>query len=254
MTTTLKSVALTDNYDGLAVRFGQSIRVSSLVDDNFTVATNEATPVAQPGAFLPISVSSDYNVISRTLVLHFAPGVLLANTPYTLSVSGVVDPANNVLLPATWDFSTPTVASPPAVPADEPVEIVDRSLRSNAFMNTEHILAANPDFYVVESDPGDQELLIPRGYNNGRVTIKFSTRPAAQFISPSYFRVQQKLVQRGPTRWTNVNALVSLDDTMPWVYIDFPSLDATPVFNTIGATYFSDNYKYRIKISREVGT
>ena len=39
----------------------------------------------------------------------------------------------------------------------------------------------------------------------------------------------------------------------PEVYVDFPSLDATPSFNTDGKQYFESNYKYRIIVSKDVG-
>jgi hypothetical protein len=37
------------------------------------------------------------------------------------------------------------------------------------------------------------------------------------------------------------------------VYIDFPSLDATPSYFTADKDYFEQGYKYRIKISKDIG-
>jgi hypothetical protein len=40
----------------------------------------------------------------------------------------------------------------------------------------------------------------------------------------------------------------------PEVYVDFPSLDdATPSYFTEGKNYFEKGYKYRIKISKDIG-
>ena len=39
----------------------------------------------------------------------------------------------------------------------------------------------------------------------------------------------------------------------PEVYVDFPSLDATPSFNTDDLSYFETGYKYRIIVSENIG-
>ena len=60
-------------------------------------------------------------------------------------------------------------------------------------------------------------------------------------------------MQRTPARWEKVETQISLHSTNPDVFIDFPSNDATPVYNTDGKTYFEKGYKYRIIVSKEIG-
>ena len=37
------------------------------------------------------------------------------------------------------------------------------------------------------------------------------------------------------------------------LYVDFPSMDATPSYFAAGATYFENDYKYRIIVSKDIG-
>jgi hypothetical protein len=65
--------------------------------------------------------------------------------------------------------------------------------------------------------------------------------------------VQRKKIQTHPARWQNLTTQVSIHSWKPEVYIDFPSLDATPVYFTSGKDYFETSYKYRIILSKDIG-
>jgi hypothetical protein len=39
----------------------------------------------------------------------------------------------------------------------------------------------------------------------------------------------------------------------PKVFVDFPSLDATPSYYSSGLNYFETGYKYRIIVSKNIG-
>lgn len=246
----LEAFSATDTY--LQLKFDKTVMVSSITNDKFLLYTNVSTPVVTP--FETIDLIDDYDTISRRLVLRFSDD-LLPNTEYTLDISGLLDAAGALLPDDSETFTTgDTVTAVPSTPEAEPVVIEDHSIRSEAFIVSETIYAANPEFYIVSTDPEIEELLIPTDYNDGRVTITFSRRPGSNYINSTYFKVQRKLVSRTPSRWETLSDVrISLDADAPNVYIDFPSTDATPVYFTDGSEYFAEGYKYRIKVSKSVG-
>ena len=134
----------------------------------------------------------------------------------------------------------------------EEILIEDKSVRADAF-STVQILAKNPNFYIVSVDPENGAFYIDRKYSDGRVTVEFNARPASNFLNTKYFKAQKKKIQRTPSRWENVGAKVSMHSWKPEVYIDFPSPDATPVFNVDGKEYYTTGYKYRVILSKDIG-
>jgi hypothetical protein len=72
-------------------------------------------------------------------------------------------------------------------------------------------------------------------------------------LNKAYFKVQRKIIQRTPARWETLEPRVSMHSWKPDVYVDFPSLDATPSYYTDGPDYFETGYKYRIVISENIG-
>lgn len=237
----------------IEVKFDKTVKVSSITNDKFLLYTGGSTPVLTP--FQTISLINDYDTISRRLVLRFA-STLLSETEYTFTISGLLDAAGSTLPSETNSFTTTDTSSSTivTVPDAVPVEIEDHSIRSEAFIATEALYVSNPGFYILSTDPEFQELLIPGDYNDGRITITFSSRPGSNYINSTYFKVQKKLVGRAPSRWeTCTGVLISLDSDEPNVYIDFPSTDATPVYVTPDKDYFAAGYKYRIKVSKSVG-
>lgn len=246
--TFIQSAIVTDTQ--IAIKFSKTIMTSTLVDDSFALYLDSVTPVSTP--FESIDVLKDYNSISRLLVLTFK-AVLSASSDYQLRISGLKDASGTVLLDETYDFTTGSTApSSTLPPTPDVVEIVDKSIRSNAF-TSETVFVSNPDFYIVESDPENFDLFLDAGYNSGRISITFSVAPDDSFISPTYFKAQRKLISKEPGRWEKVSAIVSIDSNDPIVYIDFPSDDATPVYTQPGKSYFTPGYKYRIRISKDVG-
>lgn len=236
------------------VKFLKTITVSSLAAASIQLFTNDTTPVLIPNAFTPLSIPDDYNTIARILELHFNIS-LSPSTGYTVIVSGLQDAAGNNLVPFTYSFITNpnTVITSPV--SAEPIEIEDHSIKSATFTSFETITEANPEFYIYDTDPDAQNVLLDNAYNNGRVTIRFSRNPSGEYLNSRYFKVQQKTIARGAAnRWQDVaGVLISLDSQKRAVYIDFPSQDATPVYNHLGSVYFLDGYKYRIKVSKDVG-
>lgn len=235
---------------GLAIKFRPTVKVSTLTNANITLYENSSTPIASP--FQTINALYDYNSISRTLKLTYATQ-LKADTVYELRVENLLDGAGQTIATDTQDFMYESVVNPTPPVAPPPVEVIDHSIKSRAFIASETIVASNPDFYIVDTVPDNFELYVADDENKGRVTIKFSSAPDPSFLSKKYFKAQRKKVQRGPSRWEDIAVRVSLDSTKPWVYVDFPSQDATPVYVKSNKIYFVEGYKYRVRISKEVG-
>lgn len=250
----IEELVVRDN--SLAVKFLRTVRVSSITNPRFTLAENAATPITS--AFKAIEVSEDYDAISRTLLLYFSAS-LKSNTSYTLTISGLQDASGATIPTESVDFTTSDVtttsddeAPPLPEPPPEIVEIEDHSVRDPVFTGSA-VMAINPTFYVTGTDPDQAEPLVTTGYNDGRVTLRFSSYPASGFINSTYFKAQRKKISREFNRWETLPAQVTTDSSRPWVYVDFPSTDATPVYHMPDKEYFPVGYKFRVRVSRDVG-
>lgn len=235
---------------GLAIRFRPTVKVSTLTNENITLYENQSTPIASP--FQTINTVYDYNSISRVLHLRYATQLQM-DTPYELRVDNLLDGAGQMIPSDSRDFMYEFTEDPTPPAPRPPIEIIDHSIKSRAFIASETIVASNPDFYIVDTIPENFELYVADDENKGRVTIKFSSAPDPSFLNKKYFKAQRKKVQRAPSRWEDVAVRVSLDSSRPWVYVDFPSQDATPVYVKGNKIYFEEGYKYRVRISKEVG-
>lgn len=239
------------------IKFGRTIKIASLKDENFIVETSTATPSAVVNPFRDIQTLTDYNQISRTLTLYWNK-VLAPNTEYVIRVVNLVDSSNQTVPEEKINFTSQTNAATPSMMQDvqgvvvNQVLIEDKSIRVDIETGYQ-ILAKNPNFYIESVNPSNGDFYIANDENNGRVTITFSDRPASNFLTLKYFRAQRKKMQRTPSRWENVDAKIAMHSWKPDVYVDFPSNDATPVYFTDDKEYFEKGYKYRVIVSAEVG-
>jgi len=240
----------------VVLKFGRTIKISSLVNQNFTVQTDSATPSVISGPFQTINTITDYNQISRSLILYWDKQ-LAPNTSYIIRVSGFLDAANELIdeeqvLFTKTDDATPSSFSSIRVPEIQEILIEDHSIRADAYTSM-HVIAKNPNFYIKSIDPQNGDFYLDNDYNNGRVVINFNARPASNFLNRNYFKIQRKRIQRTPSRWENLEPEISTHSWKPEVYVDFPSMDATPSYFAAGATYFENDYKYRIIVSKDIG-
>jgi len=247
--------AIVDN-NMVVIRFGKTIKISSLTNANFVVQTTDATPSSLAHPFLQINTIADYNQISRTLKLYW-DAVRQSGKEYKIRLINFLDAANESITEEQIVFTQAESATPSdfnsyTVPLVQELLIEDHSVRTDAF-TTVQILAKNPRFYITSIDPQNGEFYLDNAYNNGRVIISFSSRPASNFLNNSYFKVQRKKIQSHPIRWENLSANVSMHSWKAEVYIDFPSLDATPSYYSDGSDYFETGYKYRIIVSKDIG-
>ena len=246
----------TVDADVVIIKFGRTVKISSLLNANFTVATNQATPQVVSSPFTPINTITDYNQISRTLRL-FWDQQLVSGREYVLSIKNLLDAVNETIptekiLFTKKDDATPSTITSYQEPTYQEILIEDKSVRVDAFSSVQ-ILAKNPNFYIVSTVPSNGDFYLDNSYNNGRIIIEFSDRPASNFLSSNYFKVQRKKIQRIPSRWESVSAKISMHSWKAEVYIDVPSDDATPVFYPEDSNYYETGYKYRLILSKDIG-
>lgn len=255
MSLPLIDYAIVDN-NMVVVRFGKTIKISSLKNSNFVVQTDDATPAVLSNPFLTINTIADYNQISRTLKLYW-DAQRQSGKQYLIRLVNFLDASNESISEEQICFTQQESATPSefnsyTVPVVQELLIEDKSIRTDAF-TTVQILAKNPQFYVKSVDPENGDFYIDNDYNAGRVIVYFNARPATNFLNNTYFKVQRKKIQTDPTRWQTVLTQISMHSWKSEVYIDFPSLDATPSYNTAQKKYFEKGYKYRIILSKEIG-
>jgi hypothetical protein len=243
----------------VVIRFQSTIKISSLINENFILQTNTSTPSVISNPFQPIQTIVDYNQISRTLKLYWDEDLVLNNnTEYLIRLVNFLDAVNETIdeeqILFTWqsDSATPSTFSSVRAPEVGEVLVEDKSIRTDAYTSVQ-ILAKNPDFYISDVIPSNGDFYLENDYNSGRVKITFNSRPASNFLNNTYFKSQRKKIQRTPTRWENIETRVQMHSWKPEVYIDFPSLDATPAYYTEDTEYFESGYKYRIIVSKDVG-
>ena len=239
------------------IKFGRTIKIASLINANFIVQTDSATPVQTSSPFRTINTITDYNQISRTLTLYWN-SVLSSNTDYVVRVTNLVDSSGLTVAEEKVSFTSQTNSATPSILQQSQATVLnevlieDRSVRADIETGYQ-ILAKNPDFYIESTNPSNGDFYLNNDENNGRVTVIFSSRPASNFLTLKYFKAQRKKIQKTPSRWENVPAEISMHSWKPDVYIDFPSDDATPVYYVDGKNYFESGYKYRVIVSAEVG-
>lgn len=243
----------------VVIRFQSTIKISSLINENFILQTNTSTPNVISNPFQPIQTIVDYNQISRTLKLYWDEDLVLNNnTEYLIRLVNFLDAVNETIdeeqILFTWqsDSATPSTFSSVRAPEVGEVLVEDKSIRTDAYTSVQ-ILAKNPDFYISDVVPSNGDFYLENDYNSGRIKITFNSRPASNFLNNTYFKSQRKKIQRTPTRWENIETRVQMHSWKPEVYIDFPSLDATPAYYTEDTEYFESGYKYRIIVSKDVG-
>jgi hypothetical protein len=243
----------------VSIKFGRTIKISSITNTNIVVRTTSATPTVLTNPFKPIDTLSDYNQISRTLKLTWNVQ-LTPSTEYEIVLQNFFDAANEPITEEKIVFTTldsnETADTPAFNSVNEPqlqeILIEDKSIRVDAFSSVQ-ILAKNPNFYISSVDPPNGEFYLENDYNKGRVVIYFNERPASNFLRKQYFKAQRKAIQRQPSRWENITTNISMHSWRPEVYLDFPSLDATPSYYVDDKDYFEKGYKYRIIVSKNVG-
>ena len=260
MATLIDEYTVTDVY--IKIKFGLTVKVQSIVNANFLLNNTDATPSTIANPFRPISLVRDYNSISRILYLYFADGILQNNTSYRFTATDLTDVLDNTIADGTFLFETQTlnidITTTPELVYPDPI-IVDHAI-SNSVFSIPINNANNSTILALESSyPENNSYYLFENENNGRIELTFNFSPIEAYLDSPHIKVQKREIKKGPSRWVDVNAQITLDPTDPIVYVDLPSIDhypdaATPstttVYNQVGYTYFETNYKYRILLAK----
>lgn len=246
----------------VSVKFGRTIKISSIKAANIIVQTTAATPVVISSPFKTIDTLSAYNQISRTLKLLWN-AQLAPSTEYVIRFVNFLDAANEPIAEEQVKFKTLAVGATPNTavtgsfnsvnePELKELLVEDKSIRTDAYSSYQ-IIAKNPNFFIESIDPVSGDFYIDNSYNHGRVTVFFNEKPATNFLNNKYFKLQKKKIQRQPSRWENISCRISAHSWKSEVYVDVPSKEATPSYYTQNKQYFESGYKYRLIISKDVG-
>lgn len=243
------------NIYSVSIKFGRTIKISSLKNENFKLYKDTATPTLVAAPFVLIDTIKDYNQISRIITLYWRTP-LDNNQDYYIDVVNLIDSSGVIVGSEKVKFTYKTSSTPSTqlfqTPELVPILIEDKSIKKDVDISYQ-ILAKNPKFYIESIDPVNGDFYLDNRYGNGRVIVTFNERPASNFLSNKYFKAQRKKIQKSPSRWESVQARVLMHSWKPEVYIDFPSNDATPLYNEEEKIYYETGYKYRIIVSKDVG-
>jgi len=242
----------------VSIKFGRTVKISSLKNENFPLFKVAATPLSISAPFDTINTIKDYNQISRILTLYWRTTELIEDQDYCIYAQNIIDASGNIVSTEEIEFTWSGCGATPNTtevndPGLTPVLIEDKSIKTDIDVSYS-IIAKNPNFYIEQTIPSDGDFYLENDYNDGRVTIIFNERPASNFLTNKYFQCQRKKIQKAPSRWETITADIKMHSWKPEVYIDFPSLnDATPSYFIEDKDYFEQGYKYRIKVSKDIG-
>lgn len=253
------------------LKFQDSVKASTLVNANFTLRKESgATPGLVADPFKTIDLHKDYRSVSKTLYLRWNRA-LEANTEYKIITSNIQNAFDSSIYDPD-EFTFETLGTPqtpcPVQPGgssnnayDEPI-IQDFSIKDLPTLNVggtstpgTPIIDPDTNIKLVSITPSleDSYYLEPNEYA-GCITIVFNKVLAANFVTPTEFNLQKKLVGSGPSKWESVDTEVNYDGRDPKVYIFLPSQDATPTYsyvvNNDAKMYWEAGYKYRLIISK----
>lgn len=256
----IEEYTVTDVY--VKIKFGVTVKVSTIVNANFALNNLDATPSTISNPFRTISLVRDYNSISRILYLYFSDGVLQNNTDYRFTAQNLTDVLDNVIPSQYFDFTTGTInvdiTTTPEYVYPEPV-IIDHAISDSIFSIPINNSNNTTILTLTSSFPEDDSYYLFEDENNGRIELTFNFAPISEYLVSPHIKVQKREIKKSPSRWIDVNAQITLDNSDPIVYVDLPSVDhypdaATPsntiVYNEPNYTYFENNYKYRILLSK----
>jgi len=248
--------------ENVEIKFVDTLHRATLINANFTVMNmSTATPTAISNPFKAIDISRDFSSISRVLTLWW--DITLSNdTDYRITIANLNTINGAVIDSQNIDFSTGTIAadSVESPLTREPVDVEDYSIKNiSTILNVTAATAAS--VFNIESVTPDSSFsyYLDPSHNEGKIEITFSLVPAANFVSNDYFKVQRKAIGRGISRWEDISALVTSSANDSLVVIYLPSIpaaddvDQTSYYAEPDLTYWEEGYKYRLRISGDIG-
>ncbi len=88
----------------VSIKFGRTVKITSLKNENFGLITAGATPTEVSAPFQIINTIKDYNQISRVLTLYWRTTELVENTEYCIVVENLVDASGNIVATEEIEF------------------------------------------------------------------------------------------------------------------------------------------------------
>lgn len=245
----------------LVLRFKVSPRVTSLDTSDFRIL--QVDEDGQPGdpvsgtsyGIRPINIAADYNSISKRLVLYFMQSMTRGD--YFLEISqfhdangtSYIEEDDPLLFPFTYDYSNPDPEELEPEAARPPVEVKDYSIQSHIFVGGDSEISNN-EFFVVSSDPANQDIFIDSDYRSGNIKITFNKRPNTSSVNEKYIKVQRKEI--GVIgRWKDVDAKFSVASASPVVNVFLPGLEDS-LYNDSNDNHYESGYKYRIRLGGDI--
>lgn len=234
----------------LNVRFNNHVKVSTLVDENFTLLLDTATPTEIPDAFNQIDCE-DYNSITRVLKIGIAAD-LEPDVDYLLRIDGVQYGGSSTEISDEFSFRLNEAVVGGAEPDPQPVQIEDFSIKTFSTLEIESATTepSSDEFVLVSTDPENSDFFVEEDYSEGLLALTFNTPPDTAFLNDTYIKVQRKKSQVAPARWEKVAVKFSISSTEPVAYISFPALEDEDIYREVGYTYFEQGYTYRVRLSR----
>jgi hypothetical protein len=255
------------------IKFVATLDTSTLIDANFVLYDTAATPAVVPGVFETIEIEKNFSSVSRIFDLWW-------ETPpetgaYTLHVNNLKsflgEDVGDFTIDFDWvlDSATPVSGSVEELlePSRDPVEVEDYSIKTPSWTIVEDTEeSATPSslyLEVLDIAPGvssHHNLSVQE--NLGKIDILFTEPVYSNYITPYYFSVTSKPVQKGIALWENVAVSVigSTDSKIVSVYLPAVDADGNTVYSygqTLedieGLEFFIPQTKYRLVISSAVG-
>lgn len=252
------------------IKFVPNVSPTTLINDNFVVVTDDATPQVIVDPFHSLDLARDFDSISRIITLWWQ--IELPADGYYLEVNGLKDHLGFDIDPFEIPFTVDGESATPSVqpieerPSRDPVDVEDYSLKHPTWsieQATTLIEDSSGELDIVDIQPKARNAyqIEPR-YNNGIIRIMFNYPILANYINPIYFVLTEKKAGIGVSKWETVDTRVlpNEDSTIIEIYL--------PTTNDIGETiysyymdadegsekeYFKVGYKYRLVISSAVG-
>lgn len=257
---------ITEEY--VILRFDFTVAVATLINDNFTLQISDATPPDVTDPFDEIVIERDYQSVSRELYLYWNVD-LQQDTDYTITMSNLETVFGGSVTTGVLSFTTDglNLATPNISESDftkEPTNIEDFSIKVIADLSSgsssSGITESSEAFAIVSIYPDVTQSYYIGPYDyRGKIEITFNHFIPSNFINSNDFKLQKKLINgRMTVAWTTVDAQVAQETDNPVVSIYLPSTDATPVYSyevedISQYTFWEEEYKYRLTISKLVG-
>ena len=116
----------------VSIKFGRTIKISSLNNENFKLYKDTATPTLVSAPFVLIDTIKDYNQISRIITLYWRTS-LDNNQDYYIDVVNLIDSSGVIVGSEKVKFTYKTSSTPSTQPFQAPelvpILIEDKSIK-----------------------------------------------------------------------------------------------------------------------------